>query len=48
MKYIMKWLLVLGAVLMAPALASRLGVVNFANGSTTPTEIPTGQGKQCP
>ena len=36
----MKWLL--GAALMLPALAlaGRLGVVQFANGSTTPTKIP--------
>jgi hypothetical protein len=42
MKYIMKWLL--GAAILAPALAlaSRLGVVNFANGSTHPTKIPAG------
>ena len=32
------------AALMAPALAlaSRLGVVNFVNGSTHPTKIPAG------
>ena len=34
----------LGAALMLPtmALAGRLGVVQFANGSTHPTKIPAG------
>lgn len=43
MKYIMKWFLA-GAALMLPVMApvGRLGAVGFANGSTTPTEIPAG------